>query len=405
MRITDLILFIPMALDGVRVPGTTIPVNEIAAVILVGLALTRAPRGDLRIPPWFMTLGGGVLLTLLLSAQINGVLDTRRLGHVAVVLVLAVVLASGRVDARAAAVGMATGIVAGVAYGIAFIGQSSYPGRMSGIMGDPNAAGMALVVLGCLAVGGLQRRWVQAAMVAVCLAGVWFTVSRTSMLAVAVVAAWLFVGRRLGPVFGSVVLIAVTQLILYFPDEWKIQGRFADREGSDELRERILVQEHIDVARSPWIGNGPGTASVDLDGQTLFFHSSYLSLRAEAGWIGLAFFAALLASVFWYLVTVPDRRRTVWLEASLIGGLICAMNLGEVLLATPMWIALGLAMREAAMDRGSYGAASSGRRIERLLEASPYAGMGSRSLAPAGGLGEPSGPRPPAVRDPAFPGD
>lgn len=380
LRIPEILLFIPMALDGIRVPGTSIPLNEIAAVALVLLALFRSPRADLRIPQWFMVLASGVFLTFLISAQINGVVDVRRLGHLSVVVVLAVVLASGRVDARSAAVGLAIGLPIGVGYGLVFFSQSTYPGRISGIMGDPNTAGMALVVIGCLAVAGLTKRWHQMAVLAVCGVGLWFTLSRTSMLAAAVVAGWVIIGRRLGPFFGAALLAGLTQLIVRFPEEWTLEGRFADREGSDNLRERIEVYEHLVVARSPWVGHGPGTATVDLDGQVFFFHSSYLALRAEAGWLGFVVFLALVVGVLWYVATSRERQRTMWLEAAIIGGLFCAMSLGEVLLAIPFWIALGLAVREAAQTRQAAGEKSPGdKRLDHLLASGPYAGLTTRS--------------------------
>ena len=61
--------------------------------------------------------------------------------------------------------GMARGLAAGllVSAGAYFLGFGAvYEGRLTGLLGDPNAAGYLLTTLGCLALAGLSTsrlRW------------------------------------------------------------------------------------------------------------------------------------------------------------------------------------------------------------------------------------------------------
>lgn len=164
------------------------------------------------------------------------------------------------------------------------------------------------------------------------------------MLAMGIMALWVMVSRYVSPLF-SVPVVASVLWWISGASETLTGDAFADREGSDQLRERIYELELVQVAVNPLVGQGVGAAKVDLGGMTFFFHSSYLALRAEAGWVGLSIVAALLGMVFLRLIALPRERRNYLYEAALIGVAVCAINLGEVFLALPAALAIGISMR------------------------------------------------------------
>ncbi len=348
-RLLDLILFTLIALPT-AVPVLGLPLPETASIALIGLASLRRPSMPNRRPTWFPVLLVALILMLTASSVYNGVTATRRLGHMAIYVLLALTLSSGRVHRLAAVrglgVGLGIGIVSGVLNAVVPIFGSGYGGRLTGLFHDPNVAGYQLTVLGALALTGARhgpRRWVGILALA---AAVWFTLSRTSLIAMALGALWLLL-RRLG---SGRVAIAATALAAWgastIPSNVRLWGPFASREGSDELRGRILDAEQVLLHQHLWVGNGAGTSRVVLGpDQSFFFHSSYLGLRNEAGWVGLAIMLALVGLVLYRLVSLPQRLRHPWHEASLIMLALVAMSLGEVLLEMPAAIALGLGMR------------------------------------------------------------
>ena len=131
--------------------------------------------------------------------------------------------------------------------------------------------------------------------------------------------------------------------IARFPESLKQIGPFADRAGSDALRGRIVAQEEIQIAASPWLGNGPGTSRVEVLGQSFFFHNSYVALQNEGGRIAQALLLLAGLAALVGLVRLDSRLRNHWYEAALIAVAVCAINLGEVLLELPTALALGMA--------------------------------------------------------------
>lgn len=264
--------------------------------------------------------------------------------NIAIYATVILIISGQRLNMRAVGRGLAIAVVAGVAIGAVLLPSSRYVGRMTGPLGDPNSAGYLIVVFTALALPSLQSRKYQLGLVAVAAAGVLLTQSRTSMLAMGIMALWVLLSRFVS----SWISVPVVASVLYWiisASESLAPDAFADRAGSDLLRQRIYEVELADVAVNPVIGQGAGTAIVALDGMTFFFHSSYLALRAEAGWIGFIVMIALLLLVFRSLLALPRVRRNYSYEAALIGVAICAVNLGEVLLALPTAFAISLSMR------------------------------------------------------------
>jgi len=131
----------------------------------------------------------------------------------------------------------------------------------------------------------------------------------------------------------------------------KNQGVFADRQGSDNLRELIYPLEQQIVSSNPLTGHGPGTLTIQLEQQSFFFHSSYLLLRAEGGWILFTLMLATMLVVALKLARPASGIRNKVLEAALLVPLICALNLGNVFLDFPVAVALGAALWWAGAPR------------------------------------------------------
>jgi hypothetical protein len=339
-RVLDFALFAMLPMTRLEIAG--LPVPELAMLAAVLVALTRHGIPGQRLPTWLLVLLPALLLWMGVSAEINGLTPLRRLLHLTLYVVMAVLAAQGRFSVRSMAPGLATGLLVSAAAFYAGYG-GDYQGRLTGLMSDPNAAGYLVTVLGCLALAGLDPGRRRNLLALALLVVVVLTYSRTSLLAVALILLWSVIGRRLSTGLGVLLLSGMIYGIANFPSSLKTIGPFADRVGSDALRVRIVAQEHLQVALSPWIGNGPGTSQVEVLDQSFFFHNSYLALQNEGGRVAqvLLLLAGLAALVG--LVRLGPRLRNQWYEAAIIAVAVCAINLGEVLLELPAALALGMA--------------------------------------------------------------
>lgn len=353
IRITDFALFALIPLRSTSVVG--FPLNELASAAIVGLSLMRKPRGREGLPVLAALACIALVGLLLLSGIVNGVEWTRRVGHVAIYVGLIWAAATGRVSLRSAALGLATGLIGVIAHGVATLGASTYEGRLTGFLSDPNAGAYFIVTLGTLAIGFVGHQRVQALVVAApILAGQILSYSRTGLLATTYALAWIFLGPRLGLKGGLALAFGMIWLVDRIPED--LIGNlsaFSNRSGSDALRERIISAEQRSLADMPWFGHGPGTAVVELRDQEFFFHNSFLAVRQEGGWLALLLVLFLLAYAFIRLT--PWSRlgdlQSIAAQAALISVPVMAVTLGEVLLDTPAALAIGFALGRAAEMR------------------------------------------------------
>lgn len=344
-RQTDLViafLFAFIPLDSITLPGTSLPVNEVAAALVVVIAIFRRSRfSQPQLVPF--ALLAALFGVAILSSLAADIMPVRRLGSIAIVIGLFLAISGGRISVVSAGRGMLLGLTVGLVHGSAQLvaGASTYEGRLTGFVGDPNTAGLTFVTMGLCAIATMKNRAWRFYGIVVVLAGVGLTLSRTSLLALGIGLAWGLVLRRMHSLLGIAAVAGLIWLIESLRDVLQTIGPFNDRSGSDMLRERILEEEQYVVADSGLLGHGPGSATVDVDGMFFFFHSSYLALRAEIGWIGLILMLAAIFIVFFRMSFLPGKLRNYWIEASLIGLLTCALNLGEVFLAVPMAVTVG----------------------------------------------------------------
>ena len=348
-RIVNFVLFatLPMALFTVR----GLPVSEIAMGVALCAALLRPKK--VSAPAWLVVPLVALLGLMLMSAQLHPLIDPdRRLLHLGLYVGLALAAAQGRFHTRSMAKGFGVGLLVSAAAYYAGYG-TGYPGRLAGLMADPNAAGYLITTLGCLALAGLgASRWriPLGLLLFVCVV---LTYSRTSLLAVGLIALWVVIGRRLAASLGSVLLVGMIWIITNVPVSLQTLGPFSDRSGSDALRIRIAKLELLQVSNAPWYGYGPGTGTVEVQGQLFLFHNSYLSIQNEAGRVGQVLLIAAGAFTLFALLRLLPERRNPWYEAAIIAVSVCAVNLGEVLLELPTALALGMAAYHVQAVRGS----------------------------------------------------
>ena len=348
IRITDFAAMAALPARSLEVAG--FPVNELAMLVLLGLCVLRPARGGARLPSIVTLVLGALLALLVFSGIANGVDWTRRVGHVGILCGLVWAGATGRLSVRSVGAGLATGLVAVIAMAQVGIGGDYYPGRLTGYLADPNAGAYFIAVLGVLAIFTCDERTkVRVAVGVPIVAGLVLSYSRTGLLAGVFALMWVLVGRRLGTLGGAAAVAALVWVIDNIPDDLVLYGPFSDRSGSDALRERIIAQERVQIARAPWFGNGPGTAKVEIRQLEFFFHNSYLAVRQEGGWLALLLVLGLMTYAF---VRLSRQARAgdlmaAGIQAALIGTAVMAVTLGEVLLDLPMAVAVALALSRA----------------------------------------------------------
>ncbi|CUR57565.1 membrane hypothetical protein [metagenome] len=352
IRITDFALMAVLPFRSLEVAG--FPVNEFAMAALVGLCLLRPARGGVKLPEVVILIMAALVALLVYSGMANHIDWTRRVGHVAIMCGIIWAGATGRLSLRSVGAGLASGLTAVVALGLVGVGSDAgYTGRLTGFLDDPNAGAYFLAVLGALGIFFADDRWrVRAALTVPIVGGLLLTFSRTGLLAAAFAVVWIVLGRRLGVVGGAALVAGLVWLVDNIPDDLVLYGPFSNRSGSDALRDRIITQERVQLADAPWFGHGPGTARVRIGDLEFFFHNSYLATRQEGGWLALLLVLALVAYAF---LRLTRRARSGDLtaagaQAALIGVAVMSVTLGEVLLDTPMAVAVAMALGHALRD-------------------------------------------------------
>lgn len=128
LRISDVLAFALLALPVASAPGTSFPLPALAMIGLVLLALTRVPPPDGELPVWLVLPLLGAWSALLLSDQLNGLDNLRRLGSIGIFIALAWVVANGRVSLPSAALGLGLSHLGVGVLALAGIGGDRYAG-------------------------------------------------------------------------------------------------------------------------------------------------------------------------------------------------------------------------------------------------------------------------------------
>lgn len=348
LRKTEAVLFGMFVYDGFGVPGlpVVIPGSDLAAIALVGISVFRRPQHGPGGSKWLIPFAIILLTYLAFSSMYNDVDWFRRLFRITIMFAFVASIISGRLDLSSGlkGLGVALAINAGLFYtGIA---PNNYAGALTGFLGDKNVAGLYYCIIPLLIMAEANRKNEKFAWALFGAGAVFLTGSRTALAAYACALAWIAIAG-LGGRFFRFALMSLFALGLHYLERYFAQAWiFADRAGSDLLRERINNAAMEKAELSSWNGLGLGESYVMIDNHRWFFHDSYLALYAEGGWV-------MLISVVLLYVQVGLRpfspfrgtKHELFVEATTIALLICALKLGEVFLSLPGFIVIAYGMR------------------------------------------------------------
>ena len=185
---------------------------------------------------------------------------------------------------------------------------SAYPGRASGLYGNPNFSGISLA-FGCvIGLSAIRRRWWQEAFVLISFIGVLLTFSREAMLAFGCVVLGGSFAGRLSPRrlvvavgVGAALFVAFNignSLLVEKIASSELWPRFTSQFLSDDsAKGRIVIaQKTLDAfEEAPLLGQGFETTRywTEIEGS----HDFILDLLADHGIIGIFLIPALLLSI------------------------------------------------------------------------------------------------------------
>ena len=332
---------------GITTAFFALPVGTVVVMVLVLVNLTRPakienPHNSLFFAILLLAIGWALFETLAFN---NFPIEyaIRRAVRMAIVVLLALQIAQKKIDVRSLLFGVAFGLLFNFIGFYTRIAPDTYGGVLTGWLNDKNQSGLYYALFGFLFVAMAQKT--KHRVIAICITSgmLWLTGSRTSLAAYAFAILWLYFSHRLN-LFGKAILAYLFYLgVNFLEDNFARAGSFADRLGSDLLRQRIdeAMYRMIDVV--PWYGGGLGTAQVPIQNRYFYFHNSYMTLVQEGGWVYMIVIVSLMVSVtfFWKQPRVP---RIVIAEATMVIILITSERLGEVILTVPWAITVGLAL-------------------------------------------------------------
>jgi O-antigen ligase len=316
--------------------GSVISVGKLGGVLLaLGWLAVLATRHErhrdfFAVHPWMSITIGAFLGWSLLSAgwaaepaAAFGATGRYALDTILFLIVFTAIRA--RRDVVTVAVAFVAGAVAATLYGLAHLNSVVYGYRLTGAGLDPNELAAALVagvtLSGALFISARKSpglRLAVATALAFCLAGIFLTVSRGGMVALAItlVAAIVLSGRWRLPTVAATVLIAATAFV-YFGAIASPQAR--ERIGALTQGESRVPDGRITIWKVGWrmveaqpiagvgAGNFPTSAKDYLlqpgvltrSDQILIAkpqpaHNTYLGILAELGVVGLALFLTVV---------------------------------------------------------------------------------------------------------------
>jgi len=351
------------AVPPVQVSVKGIPIGEaMVAGAVLGLFvhfLANDHSLGLERPPAWLAFGFAFMFYLLLASTIfNDALDgeaLRRFGHLAVGAMLAWLLAARVVEPELAAKAFLVGLlISGLAgfgtlvFGFAPFGDASYEDRLTGLFGDPNIAGFYVLVIGAASLGFIKSRRARVLLGGALLAILVATLSRTSLLAVALVVIWVIASGK-GYVWVPVMAVVVCGFLAFgLAQQVKGTGPFQDRGRSDSFRRDVYRKTKESAATSPLLGQGAAPERLLVQGGRIFPHNSYLAAVIEGGVFWLLAWVAVLVTSLWKLTRA--RRRNLLLEAAIVALFVVGINLGEVLFELPAMALIGLAAAYLSQD-------------------------------------------------------
>ncbi|MBK5237604.1 MAG: O-antigen ligase family protein [Actinomycetales bacterium] len=350
-----------MALFVVRIPLpgllATFPLGDLAAVLLVVIALLRPTKESRPIPAWYVVFFALLMLFLIMSSTANEVDWAKRCIKIVTLAALAALIASGRVDLISGLRGLSLALLINIPLFFLGLTPDFYGGALTGYIGDKNIAGFYYTVVPILLLAFTDRAWQRWAIISLSFGAVTLTGSRSSIAAYGFALLWLLFSRRLNTL-GKIVLGAILFFVYQFiNDNFAQIGEFTSRVGSDLLRLRIDEASQAKVDMAPWYGLGLGQSQVQLQGSTWFFHNSYLALIVEGGLVVAIAIVGLYAVVGLQLFQpkIQSFHARV-IEAATVAVFLCALRLGEVFFTLPGFLVIGMGLllmaERNAMSKG-----------------------------------------------------
>ena len=333
----------------IAVPGIPLPIPQLAAAALIAVALFRRPTRSFAEAWWYSVTMPLLLGFLVAETYFNGLDPLRRAGGFAILIVFAGLLASGRIDVGSVVKGLGAALVLNTIAFYAGLAPDSYGGVLTGFLQDKNAAALIYAVGTILLSMATTRVWLRVLLLLFGAANVVLTDSRTTMAAFGVAVVYLLVSTWLQRGFQLLALLGGVLVFLWADDNLTKIGQYAlERQGSDALRTRIDFASSHKAAGAPWYGLGLGESTVDLEGNTWFFHNSYEALLVEGGIVLLVVTVAVYAVVGLGLsgqgfVDVARWDARVVTAATLVV-FLCALRLGEVFYAPIGFVVLGVGL-------------------------------------------------------------
>lgn len=341
----------------VAAPGIGLPTADTAMLVLTAISVLRRPK---RATPHMAVLAvtGMLLLTfLVIETHAQGGSFLQRGVRIGALMLFALFLADGRIDLRSLLLGLGLSMLANIPLFYLGVAPDAYGGVLSGFFTDKNLAGLNYAIFPLVFAAFVRSAGVRWAIILLGGGAVYLTGSRTALFALAAGVVWMLVTRRLELLPRIGVAAAIHFAYQYLEDNFAHAGQFAERVGSDLLRERIDAASLAKIEAAPWYGYGLGTAVVEVEDRQWFFHNSFWALIAEGG---VVLCVVMVGLVVWtiFLARQPGGERTVpraSIEGAGVVVLLCATRLGEVFFSVPMFIVLGAALLllgEAAEQHG-----------------------------------------------------
>jgi|GEM_PF-216074 len=351
-RIIDALLMmcfiIRQPLPGV--PGN-LPVSDVAALALLFVALFRKPTRSLHAIWWWTAAAFAMIAMGVISSMINDHDFIRRAGSISILALLALAIASGRIDVWSGLKGLMIGFVANTVLFYLKVVPDTYGGVLTGLLGDKNVVGLYSAVVPFAVLAFLNKPWQRVLMLAGGFAGAWLADSRTSMAALAIAIVFFVAGRFLGTFFRLGLGGMLVWLFFWVEANFSHAGEYVDRLGSDALRNRIDTAMIIKANLTPWYGQGLGESTVIVESKQWFFHNSFYAFFVEGGWImlvaGLAVFVSVALMPFPASGHGPANARSdvrLGIQAGTLALMLCATRLGETFLTIPAFLLVGVGL-------------------------------------------------------------
>lgn len=319
--------------------------GDVAAILLLCLVAFRTQSVKSPILKNYIVFATVVLIFLFLISLVNEVDPLRRLFKLTILFLLAGAIAARKIDLIAGLTGLSVALLINIPLFFSGLTPDTYAGKLTGVIGDKNVAGLYYAVIPLLALMISKNMILRILIILSAFTALVLTGSRSSLAAFAFGLLWLFLAPRL-KTFGKLILgLILLPIYIWINDNFSQVAEFSDRVGSDALRSRIDAASFAKTEAAPWYGMGLGESQVNIDGKIWFFHNSFLALLIEGGFplliaiVGL--YAVLGLRLFQPKIINPVAT---YLETATVALLLCALRLGEVFFTFPGFLIVGIGL-------------------------------------------------------------